>query len=146
MTDSPSATSVSTPTDGGLHLHKRRRTEDPASDRDDSSRADPEGGETEMADVSANGAAGTIANGADLSRTIALSEPPQWQRVIEKTVKAIVSIRFSQVSAFDTEGKEKKNEYVCFVFLETFSDIVQLERRSKIFAPFKSCAQDAHYR
>ncbi|KAI8355477.1 trypsin-like cysteine/serine peptidase domain-containing protein [Mortierella sp. GBAus27b] len=48
----------------------------------------------------------TIANGAELTRTIALSEPPQWQRVIEKAVKAIVSIRFSQVSAFDTEGPE----------------------------------------
>ena len=30
--------------------------------------------------------------------------PPQWQRTIERAVKAIVSIRFSQVAAFDTEG------------------------------------------
>ncbi|RUO97039.1 hypothetical protein BC936DRAFT_141077, partial [Jimgerdemannia flammicorona] len=30
-------------------------------------------------------------------------QPPQWQATIEKAVKAIVSIRFSQVSAFDTE-------------------------------------------
>lgn len=27
-----------------------------------------------------------------------------WQETIEKVVKAIVSIRFSQVAAFDTEG------------------------------------------
>lgn len=30
--------------------------------------------------------------------------PPEWQKTIEKVVKAIVSIRFSQVAAFDTEG------------------------------------------
>ncbi|KAF9431673.1 hypothetical protein BGZ76_011850 [Entomortierella beljakovae] len=51
----------------------------------------------------------TSVNGTttDLARTtIALSEPPQWQKVIERAVKAIVSIRFSQVSAFDTEGPE----------------------------------------
>ncbi|KAI1317355.1 hypothetical protein EDD11_008535 [Mortierella claussenii] len=120
LTDSPSATSVSTPTEGGLHLHKRRRTEDPASDRDDnSSRTDPEGGETELSSASgaymgigsakdANGVAGVNVNGVTESAraTIALSEPPQWQKVIEKAVKAIVSIRFSQVSAFDTEGPE----------------------------------------
>lgn len=105
LTDSPSATSVSTPTDGGLHLHKRRRTDDLASsDRDDSSsggRADPEGEDMDSP-------AGPIVNGGlDTStRPVAASlrEPPQWQNVIEKAVKAIVSIRFSQVSAFDTEG------------------------------------------
>ncbi|KAF8986080.1 hypothetical protein BGZ46_009877 [Entomortierella lignicola] len=106
LTDSPSATSVSTPTDGGLHLHKRRRTEDPPSDRDDGNRTDLEGEETEMTGISTNGTNLNV-NGADPTRTtIALSEPPQWQKVIEKAVKAIVSIRFSQVSAFDTEGPE----------------------------------------
>ncbi|KAJ1557554.1 hypothetical protein HK405_015739 [Cladochytrium tenue] len=30
----------------------------------------------------------------------------QWQRMIENAISAIVSIRFSQVSAFDTEGPE----------------------------------------
>ncbi|KAF9372729.1 hypothetical protein CPB97_001047 [Podila verticillata] len=35
---------------------------------------------------------------------IAMSEPPQWQKVIEASVKAVVSIRYSQVAAFDTEG------------------------------------------
>ncbi|BFZ62081.1 hypothetical protein YB2330_003160 [Saitoella coloradoensis] len=30
----------------------------------------------------------------------------QWQETIEKVVKSVVSIRFSQVSAFDTEGPE----------------------------------------
>ncbi|KAF9350718.1 hypothetical protein BGX26_011160 [Mortierella sp. AD094] len=109
LTDSPSATSVSTPTDGGLHLHKRRRTEDPTSDRDDGNRTDLEGEETEMTGISTNGAnnlnGGTGADPA-VRATIALSEPPQWQKVIEKAVKAIVSIKFSQVSAFDTEGPE----------------------------------------
>lgn len=108
LTDSPSATSVSTPTDGGLHLHKRRRTDDPASDRDDiSSRTDPEGDESShIHHPSLNGGLASINNpGAETTRTaVVLSEPPQWQRVIEKAVKAIVSIRFSQVSAFDTEG------------------------------------------
>ncbi|KAF9122093.1 hypothetical protein BGW39_010047 [Mortierella sp. 14UC] len=105
LTDSPSATSVSTPTDGGLHLHKRRRTNDPASDRDDiSSRTDPEGEESIHPP---NGGNNTSNNNAESTRTaVVLSEPPQWQRVIEKAVKAIVSIRFSQVSAFDTEGPE----------------------------------------
>ncbi|KAJ3170667.1 hypothetical protein HDU88_008569 [Geranomyces variabilis] len=30
-------------------------------------------------------------------------QPPQWQQTIEKAINAIVSIRFSQVAAFDTE-------------------------------------------
>jgi hypothetical protein len=34
-----------------------------------------------------------------------LSNPSKWQDTIESIVKAIVSIRFSQVAAFDTEGK-----------------------------------------
>ncbi|KAK9767228.1 hypothetical protein K7432_003110 [Basidiobolus ranarum] len=33
-------------------------------------------------------------------------QPPQWQATVEKAIKAIVSIRFSQVAAFDTEGPE----------------------------------------
>ncbi|CAG8534660.1 5821_t:CDS:10 [Paraglomus occultum] len=33
-------------------------------------------------------------------------QPPPWQDTIEKAVTAIVSIRFSQVAAFDTEGPE----------------------------------------
>ncbi|RKP22401.1 hypothetical protein SYNPS1DRAFT_32009 [Syncephalis pseudoplumigaleata] len=33
-------------------------------------------------------------------------EPRGWQATIEHAVKAIVSIRFSQVAAFDTEGAE----------------------------------------
>lgn len=109
LTDSPSATSVSTPTDGGLHLHKRRRTDDPASDRDDlSSRTDPEGDDSHIHHPPLNGGSASNNNsGTESTRTtVVLSEPPQWQRVIEKAVKAIVSIRFSQVSAFDTEGPE----------------------------------------
>ncbi|KAF9909825.1 hypothetical protein EC991_007996 [Linnemannia zychae] len=104
LTDSPSATSVSTPTDGGLHLHKRRRTDDPASDREDiSSRTDPEGEDS----IHPPNGGNNNSNSAESTRTaVVLSEPPQWQRVIEKAVKAIVSIRFSQVSAFDTEGPE----------------------------------------
>lgn len=39
---------------------------------------------------------------------IAMSEPPQWQKVIEASVKAVVSIRYSQVAAFDTEGMKEK--------------------------------------
>ena len=38
---------------------------------------------------------------------IAPLKPTKWQSTIEKVVKAIVSIRFSQVAAFDTEGKTK---------------------------------------
>ncbi|KAF9161882.1 hypothetical protein BGX20_001950 [Mortierella sp. AD010] len=109
LTDSPSATSVSTPTDSGLHLHKRRRTEDPILDRDDGSRTDLEGEETEMTGISTNGPSnlnGGTSSDPAARATIALSEPPQWQKVIEKAVKAIVSIKFSQVSAFDTEGPE----------------------------------------
>ncbi|KAG9320446.1 hypothetical protein KVV02_003134 [Mortierella alpina] len=111
LTDSPSTTSVSTPTDGGLHLHKRRRTDDPAFDRDDSSRTDPEGEETEVSAINPIGInlvnQNAILNGSESTRAaVVLSEPPQWQKVIEKAVKAIVSIRFSQVSAFDTEGPE----------------------------------------
>ncbi|KAG2221733.1 hypothetical protein INT45_007139 [Circinella minor] len=37
---------------------------------------------------------------------IAPLKPTKWQSTIEKVVKAIVSIRFSQVAAFDTEGPE----------------------------------------
>ncbi|KAI7875288.1 trypsin-like serine protease [Lichtheimia hyalospora FSU 10163] len=33
-------------------------------------------------------------------------KPTKWQSTIEQVVKAIVSIRFSQVAAFDTEGPE----------------------------------------
>lgn len=112
LTDSPSATSVSTPTDGGLHLHKRRRTDDPASDRDDlSSRTDPEGDDSHIHHPPLNGGSASNNNsGTESTRTtVVLSEPPQWQRVIEKAVKAIVSIRFSQVSAFDTEGNNNSS-------------------------------------
>lgn len=35
----------------------------------------------------------------------ALALLPQWQKMTEKAVKAIVSIRFSQVNAFDTDRK-----------------------------------------
>ncbi len=117
LTDSPSTTSVSTPTDGGLHLHKRRRTDDPAFDRDDSSRTDPEGEETEVSAINPIGInlvnQNAIANGSESSRAaVVLSEPPQWQKVIEKAVKAIVSIRFSQVSAFDTEGNDPHEPHV----------------------------------
>ncbi|KAK9694964.1 hypothetical protein K7432_013217 [Basidiobolus ranarum] len=38
--------------------------------------------------------------------SIPVFQPPQWQATIEKVIKAIVSIRFSQVVAFDTEGPE----------------------------------------
>ncbi|KAG0297598.1 hypothetical protein BGZ96_005701 [Linnemannia gamsii] len=107
LTDSPSATSVSTPTDGGLHLHKRRRTDDPASDRDDiSSRTDPEGDDSHIHPIGGSGVNNSNSGAESTRTTVVLSEPPQWQRVIEKAVKAIVSIRFSQVSAFDTEGPE----------------------------------------
>ncbi|KAF9935203.1 hypothetical protein FBU30_006288 [Linnemannia zychae] len=106
LTDSPSATSVSTPTDGGLHLHKRRRTDDPASDRDDiSTRTDPEE-DSNIHPPNAGNSSNSSNNAESARATVVLSEPPQWQRVIEKAVKAIVSIRFSQVSAFDTEGPE----------------------------------------
>ncbi|KAI8059616.1 trypsin-like cysteine/serine peptidase domain-containing protein [Gongronella butleri] len=37
---------------------------------------------------------------------VAFANPSKWQTTIENVVKAIVSIRFSQVSAFDTEGPE----------------------------------------
>ncbi|KAI8391518.1 trypsin-like cysteine/serine peptidase domain-containing protein [Radiomyces spectabilis] len=37
---------------------------------------------------------------------ISPSDPSKWQTTINNVVKAIVSIRFSQVAAFDTEGAE----------------------------------------
>ncbi|ORX58943.1 trypsin-like serine protease [Hesseltinella vesiculosa] len=40
------------------------------------------------------------------SNDVSLSNPSKWQSTIEKVVKAIVSIRFSQVAAFDTEGPD----------------------------------------
>ncbi|KAG9288365.1 hypothetical protein G9A89_021396 [Geosiphon pyriformis] len=38
------------------------------------------------------------------STSFSAMQPPPWQDTIEKAVTAIVSIRFSQVAAFDTEG------------------------------------------
>ena len=46
---------------------------------------------------------------------IAPLKPTKWQSTIEKVVKAIVSIRFSQVAAFDTEGK--KNYYLFVLYI-----------------------------
>lgn len=37
-------------------------------------------------------------------------KPSKWQATINNVVKAIVSIRFSQVAAFDTEGTETEEE------------------------------------
>ncbi|RUS15869.1 hypothetical protein BC937DRAFT_91874 [Endogone sp. FLAS-F59071] len=42
--------------------------------------------------------------------SISVMQPSQWQATIERAVKAIVSIRFSQVAAFDTEGTEGGRE------------------------------------
>ncbi|KAG0333575.1 hypothetical protein BG004_000771 [Podila humilis] len=105
LTDSPSATSVSTPTESALHIHKRRRTDDEMGSGRRSD--DPESEDADMPHLPSKGSTldSSISNGTART-TIAMSEPPQWQNVIEKTVKAIVSIRFSQVSAFDTEGPE----------------------------------------
>lgn len=36
-------------------------------------------------------------------------KPSKWQGTINNVIKAIVSIRFSQVAAFDTEGNKEKN-------------------------------------
>lgn len=120
LTDSPSATSVSTPTESALHIHKRRRTDDEmAARRSD----DPEGEDSEMPHPPKGLSDMPASNGGiSASRTtIAMSEPPQWQKVIEKTVKAIVSIRFSQVSAFDTEG----NDLLCFFYPSILYDAHQ---------------------
>lgn len=38
-------------------------------------------------------------------------KPSKWQGTINNVVKAIVSIRFSQVAAFDTEGKTYHNNF-----------------------------------
>lgn len=46
----------------------------------------------EMTDAPVNGSA-----------SASIMHPPQWQDTIEEAVKSIVSIRASQVSAFDTE-------------------------------------------
>lgn len=40
----------------------------------------------------------------DVSSEISPVIPHKWQLTIEKVIRAIVSIRFSQVAAFDTEG------------------------------------------
>lgn len=37
-------------------------------------------------------------------------KPSKWQGTINNVVKAIVSIRFSQVAAFDTEGNKLRKE------------------------------------
>lgn len=135
LTDSPSATSVSTPTDGGLHLHKRRRTDDPVSDRDDIGlRTDPEGDDSSHIHhlpLNVGSATNNNNSGAESTRTaVVLSEPPQWQRVIEKAVKAIVSIRFSQVSAFDTEGNYNSSFSVLCLF-DACVLIIQAGRRGR---------------
>ncbi|KAG0260597.1 hypothetical protein DFQ27_003445 [Actinomortierella ambigua] len=123
LVDSP-ATNVSTPSGENVPPpHKRRRTET-LSDRD-SIQGDEPSSATE--DHRQNGALSSSENGllpdtntpqpdGDLSAAHAaaaapapktvMTEPPQWQKVIEKAVKAIVSIRFSQVASFDTEGPE----------------------------------------
>ncbi|KAJ3051563.1 hypothetical protein HK097_007424 [Rhizophlyctis rosea] len=55
-------------------------------------------------------AAGGAAKRAELGETETLSgfpilsQQPEWQRTVEKAIPSIVSIRFSQVSAFDTES------------------------------------------
>ncbi|KAJ3037075.1 hypothetical protein HDV00_002079 [Rhizophlyctis rosea] len=59
-------------------------------------------------------AAGSVAKRQELSETENLSgfplypesQQPEWQRTVERAIPSIVSIRFSQVSAFDTEGPE----------------------------------------
>ncbi|ORX89660.1 trypsin-like serine protease [Basidiobolus meristosporus CBS 931.73] len=43
---------------------------------------------------------------SNVAASVSAVQPPQWQATIEKAIKAIVSIRFSQVAAFDTEGPE----------------------------------------
>lgn len=56
-----------------------------------------------------NGTSNTVNDTTD-RETMLLDEraldlkPTKWQSTIEQVVKAIVSIRFSQVAAFDTEG------------------------------------------
>lgn len=108
LTDSPSATSVCTPTESALHIHKRRRTDDEIASGRRSD--DLEGEDSDMPHPQPKGSLDVSSTNGPISSsrtTIAMSEPPQWQKVIENTVKAIVSIRFSQVSAFDTEGNER---------------------------------------
>ncbi|KAJ3155751.1 hypothetical protein HDU86_004220 [Geranomyces michiganensis] len=53
----------------------------------------------------ANGtAAAALASPTDQQPSVfSAHQPPQWQQTIEKAINAIVSIRFSQVAAFDTE-------------------------------------------
>lgn len=55
-------------------------------------------------DTTTNPLNGDLAPAAALEGA-SLSNPSKWQDTIESIVKAIVSIRFSQVAAFDTEGK-----------------------------------------
>lgn len=50
--------------------------------------------DSEMSDLVANGSA-----------ALSAMQPPQWQATIEWAVQSIVSIRASQVAAFDTERK-----------------------------------------
>lgn len=50
--------------------------------------------DADMPDAAMNGAT-----------SISALQPPQWQETIERAVQSIVSIRASQVAAFDTERK-----------------------------------------
>jgi hypothetical protein len=61
---------------------------------DQSQDATEHDGDSAMPDASVNG-----------TSTISAMQPPVWQATIEKAVQSIVSIRASQVAAFDTERK-----------------------------------------
>lgn len=49
---------------------------------------------------------------SDVLPIASVLKPSKWQGTINNVVKAIVSIRFSQVAAFDTEGELSKTKII----------------------------------
>jgi hypothetical protein len=111
--------------DASLRRSKRRRTED-TKPRDASSGTADEVDAAEMEmdefeDDEENGLDDGMDDGPRLSGAMVQPIPvpettPQWLETLERSVKSIVAIRFSQVAAFDTD--QAGNSEVCFGFIK----------------------------
>ncbi|KAJ3085914.1 hypothetical protein HK102_013689 [Quaeritorhiza haematococci] len=100
-------------------IHKRKRSRSWSDDDDedhsagavkrpqnDTTVATSAGSPSNSAPVKMDISPTTPASASSLVPEYPESHQPRWQKTIEKAVPAIVSIRFSQVSAFDTEGPD----------------------------------------